>query len=390
MKKNLVLFWEMFKISLFVVGGGFAILAVADTVFSRKLKWTEEGEIASRLPVFQMVPGIIAGDTAIYVGRKIGGLPGALCAIAGVVIPSVCVFAAVSAMYARIPLENPVLDAVFSSLRGFVAGVVGAMAFRTFKSSIVSARAFAVMSLALAAISFFRVNPAAVVAVAATAGLAFSFLPERGSGTRRLFSSFWAIPLIFLKYGAVAFGGGYVLVPVYVSDFVGDCARFLHLTGEEFANVMALTQMTPGPISVNCATFFGFRMGVADGCSAAASVAYSLAATLSLLLPGVVALYLLLGSIDRFGSSPRVKGILGFVKPVTAAMMLNATWTFATMSFMPLSEGRVPFAAVPFAAAVFGAASIIMRFSRIVLAMAVLAAVSAALFFAGVKGPLFF
>jgi chromate transporter len=64
-KKLLTLFLEMFKIALFVVGGGFAILAVADEVFSKKLKWTDEGEIASHLPVFQMVPGIIAGSTAV-------------------------------------------------------------------------------------------------------------------------------------------------------------------------------------------------------------------------------------------------------------------------------------------------------------------------------------
>jgi len=41
----LLLFWEMFKIAASVVGGGFAIAAVADDVFSRRRKWTEEGEI---------------------------------------------------------------------------------------------------------------------------------------------------------------------------------------------------------------------------------------------------------------------------------------------------------------------------------------------------------
>ena len=80
MKKLWTLFWEMFKIALCVVGGGFAILAVADEVFSKKLKWTEEGEIAAHLPVFQMVPGIIAGGTAVYVGRKEAGVPGAVAA----------------------------------------------------------------------------------------------------------------------------------------------------------------------------------------------------------------------------------------------------------------------------------------------------------------------
>ena len=70
-RKLWLLFWEMFKIALCVVGGGFAILAVADEVFAKKRKWTEEGEIVSHLPIFQMIPGIIAGNTAVYVGRKV-------------------------------------------------------------------------------------------------------------------------------------------------------------------------------------------------------------------------------------------------------------------------------------------------------------------------------
>ena len=64
MKILWTLFWEMFKIALSVVGGGYAILAVADEVFSKKLKWTKEGEVIEHLPIFQMVPGIIAGNTA--------------------------------------------------------------------------------------------------------------------------------------------------------------------------------------------------------------------------------------------------------------------------------------------------------------------------------------
>ena len=79
-RKLWLLFWEMFKIALCVVGGGFAILAVADEVFAKKRKWTEEGEIVSHLPIFQMIPGIIAGNTAVYVGRKVAGIPGAICA----------------------------------------------------------------------------------------------------------------------------------------------------------------------------------------------------------------------------------------------------------------------------------------------------------------------
>ena len=74
----LLLFWEWFKIALFVVGGGYAIIVVADEVFGRKRKWLREGELLEHLPVISSIPGLIAGNSAIYVGLKTQGRLGAL------------------------------------------------------------------------------------------------------------------------------------------------------------------------------------------------------------------------------------------------------------------------------------------------------------------------
>jgi len=341
-KKLAVLFWEMFKIALCVVGGGFAILAAADEVFSKKLKVTEEGEVVEHLPLFQMVPGIIAGNTAIYVGRKVAGMPGAIAALVGVFLPSVLVFSVVSAGYALIPLGNEFLSAAFLGLRAALAGIIAAMVVRSWRKSVDSVYAACVLVLALFAIGPLALNPALVVAVAALLGVVTKFSgPRPGAGgakTRVFLSSFWAIPIIFLKYGSIAFGGGYVLVPVYIGDFVGKAAPYLQLAEREFADVMALTQMTPGPIAVNCATFFGYRMGMADFGSVFAGLGYAFTATLCLLIPGAVLLYLALGSIERFKTSRVVQGVLFGVKPVTMAMMLNALWAFAAMSVWTRAE----------------------------------------------------
>ena len=95
MKRVAALFWELFKISLFVIGGGYAIIAVADEIFAKK-GWTEEGELVDRLPVFQMVPGLIATHTAVYVGNKIAGALGAAVGVVAVALPSVVIFTFVS------------------------------------------------------------------------------------------------------------------------------------------------------------------------------------------------------------------------------------------------------------------------------------------------------
>ena len=334
MKTLWTLFWEMFKIALTVIGGGYAILAVADEVFSKKLKWTKEGEVIEHLPIFQMVPGIIAGNTAIYVGRKVAGLPGAIAALTGVFLPSVIVFSIVCAGYSLIPFGNTYLDAAFLGLRAALTGIIAAMIVRGWEKSVDGAYAFILMLGALMAIGPLKVNPALVVAAAAILGIAVRFIrSESGAAkTRKFLSSFWLMPLVFLKYGIIAFGGGYVLVPVYIGDFVGKTAPFLQLTEREFADVMALTQMTPGPIAVNCATFFGYRLGFAEMGTVPGAVLGAFVATFCLLIPGAILLYTALGSLEKFKSSRIVQGILSGVKPVTIAMMLNALWAFAMIS----------------------------------------------------------
>ena len=361
MKRLWTLFWEMFKIALCVVGGGFAILAVADEVFSRKFGWTEEGEIADRLPIFQMVPGIIAGSTAIYVGRKVAGVPGAASALLGVFLPSVIVFSAVSAGYALIPLESPALKAAFLGLRAALTGIIAAMAVRSWPKCIGSAYSVCILALALVSLGPAGVNPALVVASAVLCGVAAEFGRPRPGAPCLMSSAALAIPLVFLKYGAIAFGGGYVLVPVYLGDFVGPAAPYLQLAEREFADVMALTQMTPGPVAVNCATFFGYRMGLADGLGPAGGVACAFAATLLLLLPGSVLLYLALGSVERFSRNRVVQGVMSGVRPVTVAMMLNALWAFAAMSVWTRAGEGFDFHPFAFALALFAAAAVLTK-----------------------------
>jgi len=328
------LFFEMFRIVLFVVGGGYAIIAVADDTFSRKLKWTKEGELIDALSLFQTFPGIMAAHCAVYVGRKVAGLAGSAVALVAVMLPSLVIFLLVSMGYAAIPIENRWLAAVFAGLRASLTGVIAGMVVRSWRKSVCGAYGYIAVAVALALL-LAGMNPALVLVAALAAGVVLEFTPSRGTGSRR-FCSVAAIVPIFLKYGALAFGGGYVLVPMYMRDFVGAAAPLLQLPSEEFANLMALTQMTPGPIGINAATFFGFRLGGVLG---------AVLATVALVLPGSLLLSLALASMERFSESRVVKGLLAGVRPVTISLMLTAVWSFAGMSLDAVSVALAAFAA---------------------------------------------
>lgn len=362
MKRLWTLFADMFAIALCVVGGGYAILAAADGVFARRRGWLAEGELAAQLPLFQMIPGIIAGHVAVYVGRKTAGIPGAAVALAGVFLPSVIVFSAVSAGYALIPLGNPALAGAFLGLRAALTGIIAAMLAKVWKSSVRNRLDFAVAAAAAAAMLAGRVSAVATIAAALAFGCvraaAGALAARRRSGT--LACSLWMLPLVFVKYGLVAIGGGYALVPVYLDDFVGAGAPYLQLAAAEFADVMALTQMTPGPIAVNCATFFGYRLGFAAG-GPAAGIALAVVATLSLLLPGALLLAAALTSIERFRNSPVVGALLAAMRPLAPAMMFAACWAFAGSSVWTAGaeEFAVDFAGLVLA--VFAFAALVRR-----------------------------
>lgn len=327
MKTLARLFFEMFRIALFVVGGGYAIIAVADEVFSRKLKWTREGELVEGLSLFQTFPGIMAGHCAVYVGRKVAGPLGSAVALAAVALPSLAIFLFVSMGYGAIPIGNPWLVAAFGGLRSALTGVIAGMIVRGWTKSVRGIYGYSAAAVAFVLL-VCGANPALVLVAAMVAGVVVEYAPRAGASRR--FNSLGVVMLIFLKYGALAFGGGYVLVPMYIRDFVGAGASLLQLPPEEFANLMALTQMTPGPIGINAATFFGYRLG---------GVAGAAVATAALVLPGSILLSLALASLERFSGSRVVKGVLAGVKPATMALMLSAALSFAGMSLWSIADG---------------------------------------------------
>ena len=310
------LFWEFFKISLFVVGGGYAILAVADRVFSGKLGWTKEGELVDELPVLQMVPGLIAGNTAIYVGHKMAGRLGAAVAMLAVALPPLAIFLAVTCCLEHMPSGNAWVDGGLLGARAALTGIMVGTVWKTWRKNVSGLYGPFAAFAATVAILAFHVNTALVLLVAMLFGLAIEL---KG----RVFCSAGAIPLVFLKYGLLSFGGGYVLVPMYIEEFVGPNAPLLQISAAEFSNVIALTQMTPGPISINAATFFGYRLGGVGG---------SMLASFCLLLPSWFLLVLALESLEKWRTSRVVKGILAGVRPATVGLLLAATYAFAGMS----------------------------------------------------------
>ena len=118
------LFWTFFKIGLFTFGGGFAMLPlVQQEVLAHG--WLDMADIIRFIAVSESTPGPFAVNMATYVGMITAGLPGAVCATFGVVLPSFLVILVIARFYERFR-KSALVSGAMSGLRPTVVGLIGA------------------------------------------------------------------------------------------------------------------------------------------------------------------------------------------------------------------------------------------------------------------------
>ena len=134
--------------------------------------------------------------------------------------------------------------------------------------------------------------------------------------------------LLFVKFGLLCIGGGNVLMALYIEAFVE--APNPLMTHEEFGNLLAISQITPGPVGINTATFCGYRIAGVPG---------AVVATTGLLTPSFFILLTVLHYLNKWSRSNIVKGLMRGVAPASAALILTALVIFMEMSVF---TGQIP------------------------------------------------
>lgn len=127
----------------------------------------------------------------------------------------------------------------------------------------------------------------------------------------------------YLKIGFFGFGGGYAMLSLISDEIV---VRHGWLTAVQFHDIIAVSQMTPGPIAINCATYVGYMV--------TGNVWGSLIATFAVSLPPMTVMMAICRFYVRVRDNRYMKGALDVIKPVTvgmigaAALMLCNSQTF--------------------------------------------------------------
>lgn len=116
----------------------------------------------------------------------------------------------------------------------------------------------------------------------------------------------------FLYVGLFAIGGGYAIIPLIEQQVV---KQHGWLTGVEFADILTISQLTPGPIALNCASFVGARLG---------GIAGSVIATFACILPACVVVAILALLYERLHNHPVWAGALTGLRGATVGMIAAA------------------------------------------------------------------
>ncbi|HJH70786.1 chromate transporter [Phocaeicola coprocola] len=145
----------------------------------------------------------------------------------------------------------------------------------------------------------------------------------------------------FFKIGLFGFGGGYAMISMIQGEVV---TRHEWLSSNEFTDIIAISQMTPGPIGINSATYVGYSAVVNAGYSHAIGILGSTVATISVVLPSFILMILISKFFLKYQKHPIIASVFEGLRPgvvgllAAAALVLMNGENFGTYNWQILTS----------------------------------------------------
>ncbi|WP_294856650.1 chromate transporter [uncultured Oscillibacter sp.] len=175
-------YWELFiafaKIGVMTFGGGMAMLPMLQREVVENKGWTTEEELADYFAIGQCTPGIIAVNTATFVGQKRGGVLGGIAATLGVAFPSLVIISLLAGIIDSFNHLAWVKNA-FAGIQVCVCVLIFNAVVKLLKKSVVDKRTLVIFLLVLAGSFALDVTPVVFVVLSALAGIALRQLEAR-------------------------------------------------------------------------------------------------------------------------------------------------------------------------------------------------------------------
>ena len=180
LKELWVLFWTFAKMGVMTFGGGVAMLPILQREVVDGKGWATEEELTDYYAIGQCTPGIIAVNTATFIGQKLYGAAGGITATLGVVFPSVVIISVLAGLISNFADLVWVKNA-FAGIRVCVCVLILNAVLKLLKKSVVDKRTAVIFVLVLLGGVFLKVSPVWFVVAAAAAGVILKGLEARAA-----------------------------------------------------------------------------------------------------------------------------------------------------------------------------------------------------------------
>lgn len=173
------LFLTFFQIGATTFGGGYAMLPIIRREIVQRHGWLKEAEFLDVLAVAHSSPGAVSINSAVFIGCKLRGLPGALAALLGSALPSFLVILAIAIFFSTYA-EYPIVVAAFAGIRPAIPGLIIAALVKLSKPTLKKPGRFVYLLGFLTLSSGFGVHPIIIILLGAANGLLLAYLEDKG------------------------------------------------------------------------------------------------------------------------------------------------------------------------------------------------------------------
>jgi len=164
------LFWVFAKMGAITFGGGYAMLPILQREVVEKRRWATEEEVMDYYAVGQCTPGIIAVNTATFIGQKVGGVSGGILATLGVVFPSLVIISLLAGLIQNFA-HIPVVINAFAGIQVCVCVLIFNAVRKLLKKAVVDKATAVIFVVVLLGSVFLDLSPVWFVVLAAFAGI---------------------------------------------------------------------------------------------------------------------------------------------------------------------------------------------------------------------------
>ena len=172
------LFWTYLKIGTFTLGGGYVMLPMIEREVVDRRRWIDSEEYLNMIALAQAAPGLIAVNSAIFIGWRIGGWRGVIATVLGAVLPSFVIILAIAILFQDYH-HYPAVEAVFKGVRPAVVALIAAPLCRMARSAKITWTTALVPIAGALLIWLVGLSPVWIIITTVVATLLYTYLNER-------------------------------------------------------------------------------------------------------------------------------------------------------------------------------------------------------------------